>query len=117
MLFLKITGGFYSQQDSSNLMNGPGNFAIDKFGFVWVNTNYQPKPPDQFACAGNRLIEFYPWGQPVPGTLFTGGGLSGAGYGNTLDPRGNIWIGNFGFQDPLCQSLPIAAKSDSVSQF
>jgi hypothetical protein len=81
LLFLKITGGFYSAQDSSNLMNGPGNFAIDEFGFVWLNTNYQPRPPSEFACAGDRLIKFYPWGEPVPGTPFTGGGLSGAGYG------------------------------------
>lgn len=118
LLFLKITGGFYSQQDSNNLMNGPGNFAIDEFGFVWVNTNYQPRPPDEFACAGDRLIKFYPWGEPVPGTPFTGGGLSGAGYGNTLDPKGRVWIGNFGFQDPPCQFDPsIAAKSNSVSRF
>jgi len=117
LLFLKITGGFYSEQDSSNLMNGPGTFAIDQFGFVWVNTNYQPRPPDEFACAGIRLIKFYPWGAPVPGTPFTGGGLSGAGWGNTLDPKGNVWIGNFGFQDPPCQFLPDAAPSDSVSLF
>ena len=118
LLFLKITGGFYSQQDSNNLMNGPGNFAIDEFGFVWVNTNYQPRPPDEFACAGDRLIKFYPWGEPVPGTPFTGGGLSGAGYGNTLDPKGRVWIGNFGFQDPPCQFDPSkAAKSNSVSLF
>jgi hypothetical protein len=37
LLFLKITGGFYSAQDSNNLMNGPGNFAIDEKGFVWAN--------------------------------------------------------------------------------
>jgi sugar lactone lactonase YvrE len=118
LLFLKITGGFYSKQDSSNLLNGPGNFAIDRFGFVWVNTNYQPEPPSEFACAGDRLIKFYPWGEPVPGTPFTGGGLSGAGWGNTLDPKGTVWIGNFGFQDPPCQLDPsIAAPSNSVSRF
>jgi hypothetical protein len=106
LLFLKITGGFYSAQDRGNLMNGPGNFAIDKKGFVWVDINYVPEPPDVFACAGRRLVEFYPWGEPVPGTPFLGGGLSGAGYGITLDPDGNVWVGNFGFEDPPCKFLP-----------
>src|SRR5499425_1165626 len=61
LLFLKVTGGFYSTQDFSNLMSGPGNFAIDGLGIVWV--------------------------------------------------------GNFGFQDPACLTLPVAAKNDSVSLF
>ena len=63
LLFLKITGGFYSAQDSDNLMNGPGNFAIDEQGFVWVNDNAVPQPPGKFACAGRRLLKFYPWGE------------------------------------------------------
>ena len=60
-------------------MNGPGSFAIDTKGFAWVDTNYVPQPEHHFACAGLRLIEFYSWGEPVPGTPFLGGGLSGAG--------------------------------------
>jgi len=119
LLFLKFTGGFYSQQDSSNLMNGPGNVAIDEFGFAWVNHNYIPEPRDEFACAGTTLIKFYPWGENFPGSPYSGGGLSGAGWGNTLDPEGNVWIGNFGFQDPPCaeQPPPIPATQNSVSAF
>jgi hypothetical protein len=117
LLFLKITGGFYSAQDSSNLMDGPGNFAIDERGFVWVNDNYDPRPSGEFACAGRRLIKFYPWGENFPGSPYIGGGLSGAGYGITLDPKGNVWVGNFGFQDPPCEVLPIAAPHNSVSVF
>jgi hypothetical protein len=117
LLFLKITGGFYSVQDDTNLISGPGNFAIDRQGFVWVNTNYVPQPEGHFSCAGLRLVEFYPWGEPVPGTPFLGGGLNGAGYGITLDPNGNVWVGNFGFQDPPCALLPQAATNDSVSEF
>ncbi len=117
LLFLKITGGFYSQQDSSNLMNGPGNFAIDEKGFVWVDDNYMPQPPDHFACAGTRAIKFEPSGAPAPGTPFFGGGLSGAGWGTTLDINGNVWISNFGFQDPPCQDLPENAPHNSVSEF
>src|SRR5207249_10893516 len=66
LLFLKITGGFYSAQDTSNLMSGPGNFAIDEFGNVWLNENYEPQPPNHFACAGRRLMKFYPWGVSAP---------------------------------------------------
>ncbi len=119
LLFLKVTGGFYSKQDFTNLMSGPGNFAIDELGYVWVNTNYDPAPPDHFACAGRRLIKFSPWGEPVPGTPYIGGGLEGAGWGITLDPDGNVWVGNFGFQDQVteCLDTPLAAKSDSVSLF
>ena len=117
LLFLKITGGFYSAQDFGNLMNGPGNFAIDGLGFVWLNMNYDPAPPTHFTCGGRRLLKFYPWGEPVPGTPFVGGGLSGAGWGITLDPTGNVWVGNFGFQNPECIGLPVATKSNSVSLF
>ncbi|MET0167456.1 MAG: hypothetical protein ABW318_20955, partial [Vicinamibacterales bacterium] len=117
LLFLKFTGGFYKVQDSTNLMDGPGNFAIDQLGFVWVNDNYDPRPSDEYACAGRRLIKLTPSGQNFPGSPYFGGGLSGAGYGITLDPTGNVWIANFGFQDPPCEQLPIAAKHNSVSKF
>jgi sugar lactone lactonase YvrE len=117
LLFLKITGGFYSEQNADNLLNGPANFAIDGHGDAWVANNYIPEPPSQYACAGNRLMEFYPWGQNFPGSPFVGGGISGAGYGITFDPTGNIWSANFGFQDPPCANTPQAATSDSVSLF
>jgi hypothetical protein len=117
LLFVKFTGGAYSAQNSANLMNGPGNFAIDKRGFVWVNDNAVPRRPDAFACAGRRLLKFYPWGERYPGSPYFGGGLSGAGYGITLDPSGRVWVGNFGFQDPPCALRPVAARNDSVSAF
>ncbi len=80
LLFLKITGGFYSAQDRSNLMNGPGNWAIDEQGFAWVNDNYEPQAPPDTACAGRRLMKFYPWGEALPESPYFGGGLSsGAG--------------------------------------
>src|SRR4051812_17449024 len=106
LLFLKITGGRYSAQDSDNLINGPGNFAIDEKGFVWVNDNAVPKPPDQFACAGRRLIKFYPWGKPFPGTPYFGGGLSGAGYGITLDPAARCGLEISVFRIRLAKSSP-----------
>jgi hypothetical protein len=78
LLFLKITAGFYSAQNRFNLMNGPGNFAIDADGSVWVLDNYMPEPPSQYACTGRRLIRFTPWGSILPGSPYYGGGLSGA---------------------------------------
>lgn len=117
LLFLKITGGFYSAQDQNNLMNGPANFAIDKRGSVWVGNNYIPEPQNETACAGNQLSRFTPWGAVYPGSPYFGGGVSGAGYGITFDPDNNLWMANFGFQDPPCASTPEAAPSDSVSLF
>lgn len=117
LLFLKFTGGFYSTQDSGNLMDGPGNVAIDEKGYAWVNDNYVPQAIGDFACAGLRLIKFYPWGASYPGSPYFGGGLSGAGYGITLDPKGHVWIGNFGFEDPPCTALPQASPRNSVSEF
>jgi sugar lactone lactonase YvrE len=141
LLFIKFTGGFYSDYAFTNLINGPGQVAIDKRGYFWINDNYVPvnpfqggfnltdflsNPPavlpDYIACAGKRLLKFYPWGEPYAGmpitTGYTGGGLSGAGFGITLDPRGNVWVGNFGFEAPICADFPaIAAPHDSVSLF
>lgn len=117
LLFLKFTGGFYSAQDDNNLMSGPGNVAIDEKGFAWVDDNYVPRAPSQVACAGQRMIKFYPWGEVFPGAPYFGGGLSGAGYGMTFDPDGNVWTGNFGFQDPPCEKLPQAAPHNTLSVF
>jgi len=117
LLFLKITGGFYSAQNQFNLMNGPGNFAIDEGGSVWVLDNYVPEPPNKSACAGRRLIRFTPWGAIFPGSPYFGGGLSGAGYGISFDPGGDLWVGNFGFQDPPCANTPLKATNNSVSLF
>jgi len=117
LLFLKITGGFYSAQDSSNLMNGPGNFAIDELGYVYFDTNYIPRPPGEFACASNRAVKLTPWGENAPNSPFLNGGLSGQGFGTLLDPSGRLWIANFGFQDAPCEFTPQKATKNSVSLF
>lgn len=117
LLFFKITGGFYNAQTATNLMNGPANFAFDARGYAWVPENYTPAPSIHFACASQRVVKFFPWGENFPGSPYYGGGLSGQGYGVAFDPRGNIWISNFGFQDEECVGYPIAAPSNSVSLF
>jgi sugar lactone lactonase YvrE len=59
-------------------------------------------------------MEFTPDGRYVTGSPYTGGGLNGAGFGITLDPRGNVWVGNFGFASPGCADQP---PHTSVSEF
>jgi hypothetical protein len=113
-LFLKFTGTFSSEQDSTNLLSGPGNFAIDDKGYIWVNDNYTPAKPLDSVCSGERLLKYYPWGQSFPGSPYFGGGLSGAGFGITIAPNKRVWVGNFGFNSGGC-SVP--ASADSVSLF
>jgi hypothetical protein len=117
LLFLKITGGFYSQQNSDNLMNGPGAFAVDAQGYVWADNNYIPEPPGHFACAGTRVLKFAPSGASAPGSPYFGGGISGSGWGVFVDTGNNVWVSNFGFQDPPCQFLPNRAPHNSISEF
>ncbi|UCG11560.1 MAG: hypothetical protein JSU72_13620 [Deltaproteobacteria bacterium] len=123
LLFIKFTGGFYSDYDYTNLMSGPGNVAFDERGFAWINDNYLPTPELEVpSCAGLRLMKFYPWGESFPGSPYFGGGLSGAGFGITLDPQGDIWVGNFGFEAPACTELDdpehkVPATHNSVSLF
>jgi len=112
-LFLKFTGSFSSVQDENNLMNGPGAIAIDKMGYLWVADNYKPEAPSVPACAGERLLKFYPWGENFPGSPYFGGGLSGAGFGVSIAPNGLIWVGNFGFAGTGCPLPP----ANSVSVF
>ena len=99
------------------VMNGPGNFAIDADGNLWVTDNYQWAPRDGVACAGRLLLKFTPTGEFFPGSPYSGGGLDGAGFGITLDPDGHVWVGNFGFEAPECTGTPEAASHDSVSEF
>lgn len=98
-------------------MNGPGNFAIDERGNLWVTDNYQWAPRDGDACAGQLLLKFTPSGEFFPDFPYKGGGLDGAGFGITLAPDGHIWVGNFGFEAPDCTGTPEAAKHNSVSEF
>ena len=96
------------------LINGPGNFAIDAEGSLWVTDNYEPGDRTQSVCAGRKLLA-KPNGAFFPGSPYVGGGLSGAGYGIIADPDGHIWVGNFGFQAPACVGTPDEARYNSVS--
>lgn len=94
-------------------MNGPGNFAVDHEGTLWVVNNYAPEV-DGASCGSQQLLRFTPSGEFVPGSPYTGGGVDGGGYGVTIDPYGDVWVGNFGFASPGCTEQP---PHNSVSQF
>ncbi len=96
-------------------LDGPGNMAIDAQGDIWVTNNYEYSPSIKSVVCGSRLVmKFTPTGQYVPGSPFSGGGVNGAGFGITLDPHGNVWLGNFGFASPDCDPQP---PHNSVSEF
>ncbi len=87
-------------------LEGPGNFAMDHEGNMWVATNYTYAPPDQLACASKELARFAPDGSYHPGSPYTGGGLSGAGFGVQIDRYGDVWVANFGFGATECKDQP-----------
>jgi hypothetical protein len=96
-------------------LNGPGNMAIDALGNVWVTDNYTfSRSPLANVCGGREVFKFTPTGSSAPGSPYPGGGLNGAGFGITLDPRGNLWVGNFGFAAKACPDQP---PHNSVSEF
>ncbi len=101
-------------------LNGPGNIAFDKDGNAWIANNYvfelNPEDPEGNACGDTHVLRFTPTGQDAPGAPYEGGGLYGAGYGITLDPDGNVWVGNFGFQGTNC-TKDFTELSKSVSKF
>ena len=87
-------------------LDGPGNFAIDAEGNLWVANNYAySRESLQPACGSKVLSRFTPTGQTYPGSPYTGGGLSGVGFGITFDPKGLLWVGNFGFEGKGCTTV------------
>jgi hypothetical protein len=98
-------------------IDGPGNLAFDKEGNAWVTNNYDfGLDPTVSQCGSNKVLKLTPTGGSSPGAPYHGGGLYGAGYGITLDPDGDVWIGNFGFQGTDCP-LDVTRLSQSVSKF
>jgi sugar lactone lactonase YvrE len=87
-------------------LDGPGNFAIDAEGNLWVGNNYAySRQSRQPACGSEVLSRFTPTGQTYPGSPYKGGGLSGVGFGITFDPQGRLWVGNFGFEGKGCETV------------
>jgi len=98
-------------------LDGPGDLAFDADGNAWITNNY-PYNPDPFAsvCGDTKVVKLTPTGQDAPGAPYYGGGLYGAGFGITQDPKGHTWIGDFGFQGSQCPVNP-SLFYRSVSEF
>ncbi|MCY9784552.1 hypothetical protein KIK06_11680 [Nocardiopsis sp. EMB25] len=98
-------------------LDGPGNVAFDADGNAWIINNYEfGADPTETVCGGEQVSKLTPDGRDAPGAPFSGGGVYGAGYGVTLDPEGDVWVGNFGFQGRGCDKDQ-ERLSRSVSQF
>ncbi|MCP4044997.1 MAG: hypothetical protein GY732_03295, partial [Gammaproteobacteria bacterium] len=107
VLAILYTGAGMSTDDQ--LMDGPGNIAIDKHGNAWISINYAySSDPTDVVCGSTKLVKLTPTGDAAPGSPFGGddtlmdgvdaGGLYGAGFGIAIDPKENVWVSNFGFQ-------------------
>ncbi len=117
LLFLKITGGFYSAQDSTNLMNGPATSPSMSSATSTSTPTTCRVPSASSRAPATAPSSSRPWGENALNSPFLDGGLSGQGFGVLFDPTGRLWIGNFGFQDPPCETLPQKATKNSVSLF
>ena len=104
--------------DSGNdnfLFAGPGNIAFDSRGYAWIANNVEQGKTT--SCKFGIVLQ--PNGMPADGTNGTplspimGGGILGPGFGVTVDPKGSIWFGNFGWGG----DNPSRLGNGSVSQF
>jgi sugar lactone lactonase YvrE len=96
-------------------LDGPGNFAIDAEGNLWVANNYAySRRSRQPACGSKVLSRFTPTGQTYPGSPYKGGGLSGVGFGVAVDRSDRVWAANFGFEGKGCET---AADHFTISAF
>jgi len=100
------------------LISGPGNLAFDGRGYAWVSNNTIQGTPN--SCRFD--LAFKPNGQPADGSdrtprsPLTGGGVLGGGFGVTIDPRGSVWFGNFGWG--MCEHcVPSNPGNGSISRF
>ncbi len=91
--------------------DGAGNMAFDADGNVWITNNYVFRVNHSLpTCGGQLLIKLQPNGEDFPGAPYSGGGLNGSGFGVTLDPDGNVWVGNFGFYGSTCPDPDLATN-------
>lgn len=93
---------------------GPANIAFDAQGYAWITNNVVQGTPNSANC----MVVLRPDGRPADGAGGTvvspvfGGGIKGQGFGVTVDTRGHIWAGNFGWG-----TCPDCIPTGSVSEF
>ncbi len=91
---------------------GPGNFLFDGDGNLWITNNYVPATDKRRVCGGIDVLKLEPYAPGHPVTSYTGGGISGAGYGITMDSAGRVWVSNYGFKGSRC---PVDPPSNSLT--
>ena len=90
------------------LFGGPGNLAFDSDGYAWIANNVFQTTP----YSGTFNVVLKPNGQPAdgkqgtPNSILLGGGALGAGFGVSVAPNGNVWMGNFGWGGPAYNPSP-----------
>ena len=104
--------------EPDRLFGGPGNLAFDERGYAWVTNNVVQGTTD----SSHFVMALKPNGKPADGrngtprSPLTSGGILGTGFGVTVDPRGSVWFGNFGWGG--CDSCnPSLTGNGSVSRF
>ena len=87
------------------MFGGPANIAFDRNGYAWIGNNVFQGTPN----SGNFIVVLQPDGKPAQGgaglpvSPVFGGGLIGPGWGVTIDPDQDVWVGNYGWGDPDTQ--------------
>ena len=104
--------------DDAILFGGPGNLAFDTRGYAWVTNNVEQGK----TISSHAVMALKPNGHPADGrngtpvSPLTGGGILGTGFGVTVDSRGSVWFGNFGWGD--CTGCdPSPTGNGSLSRF
>jgi len=89
---LKIVGGGVS---------GGGKLMFDSQGNVWVGNNFLVGAQNQAILWDGNVTKFAPNGTPLsPMTSgFSGGGLSGVGFGLAIDDKDNAWVDGYASQN------------------
>jgi hypothetical protein len=92
VLPLKFTGGGYS---------GGGKLMFDSQGNAWVGNNFVVGAQNQSILWNGNLSKFAPNGQPLSPmtTGFSGGGLSGVGFGLAVDAQDTVWASGYASQN------------------
>ena len=106
--------------DDQFLIGGMGYLVFDAQGYAWITDNVVQGTP----YSSRILVVLQPNGKPsaggsgTPRSPITTGGLLGGGYGITIDPKGSVWVGNFGW-GPItnCDYYPGTNCSGSISKF
>ena len=109
-LALRFEGG------TPRSLDGPGNVAIDKQGYIWVGNNYvYSRDLTKAVGPGKSVIRFTPTGRYAPGSPIEAGGTTGVGFGVAIDPKDHVWVANFGFEGLGFEGIP--APHNSVSEY